>query len=200
MKHRKKQLNHPPLSIIKLNEISGIMSQESPDFLGPLCLCVLEGLRLDEALDLHWSDIDFSKGTAVIRKLKNCKPLRPTHSSLDSPEKPFSTVLRLLLLQLMGKSDPDSEPLVFHWNGKPISTNHAIKVLRREIKRINCPTFSFYDLRKSYARALIKKTEEPLKPPSAQTDESIKRGIHSPRNRELFRVPSSGSRKNRRRN
>ena len=114
---------------------AALLKAASPDWLRVMIrIALATGARKGEILGLHWKDLDFEGGAAIIRDSKSGQSRRvPVHPSV--------------LTELYNRRQHPEAPVVLNDDGEPPTPNAAVQAWIRVRNKVGLGDMRFHDLR-----------------------------------------------------
>jgi integrase len=176
----------PQIKHMKIDDAAAFLEDIKDDYMYPaIVTSLMVGLRRGELLGLKWKDIDFKKGTVLIRRellrtktgpklVERVKTdtgyreleLSPELAALLKEHKRQQLIIKRELMKEIGreekvvelkrKKDPQKEDLVFCWpDGTWYTPDHFYRHLQRLLKKHDYEKLSVHGLRHTYATSAI---------------------------------------------
>lgn len=135
-----------------VNSFTEEMMARSPSIIGPLCICLLYGLRLKDALRLLWRDIDFVSDVIHIHRNMNNfgEPVTSLNTGESTRSIPLPKMLKEVFLKLRSGTTPHPDKPVFNRNGIFFRDIHMNRKLHLLTKDSPYEGIRLYDLRRAF--------------------------------------------------
>lgn len=138
----------------------------------PVLLALYGGLRREECAGLHWSEVDFKRGTVTILRAETqtCKRRRVSKQPKSEYSRRTVTLPKFVMDALKAAPKP-SEYVCCNPDGTPYALDSYRQFISRAVEKINkqrtgtnkppCPKASFHDLRHTHVAILIRLGKQP---------------------------------------
>jgi integrase len=127
------------------------------------------GLRLGEALGLHWQDVDFTRGTITIlyslQRANGKLNLYETKNRTSNRTIKMPQLIRDALQQHQARQDAEREALGSKWQesgfvfttgkGTPIDPRNMARLYKRHLRALELPDFRVHDMRHTAASLML---------------------------------------------
>lgn len=152
--HERPKYDQRDMRTLSSEEITALLGAASTQRWRALfSLLVFTGLRIGEALNLRWVDVDPFEHRISVRQSKTEAGVREV-MMIGAVWRPLAG---LKLEQPVG-----TEYVFANGNGSPVSRREALRALRAAEKRAGLPNYTLHELRHTFASILIAQGETPV--------------------------------------